>query len=107
MNQVYHDFMNTAMSPADSPEAWGVYIDGLHQSLDRIERMVNDTYDVREVCSDEWCEVNECILGEITHAVFAISEPHWSTEEDSQRLKQIKRRIHDLHAQRRGGSRPH
>jgi hypothetical protein len=30
--------------------------------------------------------------------VFTISEPRWASEEDSKKLKSLKRRVHDLYA---------
>jgi hypothetical protein len=30
--------------------------------------------------------------------IFSISEPYWSSEEDSKKIKEPKRRVHDLYA---------
>ena len=98
---MYHDAMDTAMERDRSDEEWHDFTDSLHTSLDRLETIVNDIEDMREVCKDEWCEVTECLLGEATVAAFAITEPHWSSEEDSSKIKELKKRIHDLHANRK------
>jgi hypothetical protein len=96
--KMYHDAMDSAMERDRSDESWKIYTDSLHGSLERLETIVNDIEDMREVCKDEWCEVTDCLLGEATVAAFAITEPHWSTQEDSKKIKELKKRIHDLHA---------
>jgi len=50
------------------------------------------------VCTDEWCEATEHVIDELSNALFSISEPRWSNQEDSLRIKQLKRRVHDLYA---------
>ena len=36
--------------------------------------------------------------------LFSISEPKWAPEEDSKRLKAMKRRVHDLYGKYRAAS---
>ena len=51
-----------------------------------------------EKCTGEWCEATEHVIDELSNSLFSISEPRWSSEEDSKKLKALKRRIHDLYA---------
>jgi hypothetical protein len=92
----YRGAMESAMSPDKADEQWITFADSLHESLIRLEEMVNDVSDLRGVCHDEWCEANECLLDQASIAAFAISEPHWASPEDSKKLKELKKRIHDL-----------
>jgi hypothetical protein len=93
----YRDAIDSAMTPEKADEPWMVFSDSLHESLVRLEQMVNDVSDLREVCRDEWCEANECLLDEASIAAFTISEPHWASQEDSTKLKELKKRIHNLY----------
>jgi hypothetical protein len=79
-------------------EAWSQYLNSLHEGVERLQRLVTDVEEMRQVCSDEWCETTECLLGELTVAVFAISEPHWTAPEESRKIKDLKKKLHDLHA---------
>ncbi len=94
----YKDAMESAMQPDPAGESWMMFDEYMHESLTRLEEIIRDVEEMRGVCRDEWCETNECMLGEATVAAFAISEPHWATDEESNKLKELKRRIHDLHA---------
>ncbi|MFZ2447036.1 MAG: hypothetical protein WAW37_11815 [Syntrophobacteraceae bacterium] len=94
---VYTDAIDSAMQPDRGDDSWRAFSDSMHESLSRLEEIVNDIADMRGVCRDEWCEMNECMLGEATVSAFAISEPHFAPEEDSKKLKELKKRIHDLH----------
>lgn len=92
----YKDAMDSATVRQKGEEAWSTFTDSFHESLDRLEKMIDDIAEMRSVCRDEWCEANECLLDEASIFAFAISEPHWASEEDSRRLKDLKKRIHDL-----------
>jgi hypothetical protein len=95
---MYQDAMESAMQNEKSDGSWDVYADGLHESLETLEQEISDVEDLRKVCKDEWCVATECLLQEATVSAFAISEPHWASPEDSRKLKEIKKKIHDLHA---------
>ena len=51
-----------------------------------------------EKCTGEWCEATEHVIDELSNSLFSISEPPWSSEEDSKKLKGLERRAHDLYA---------
>jgi hypothetical protein len=93
----YQDAIDSAQQREFGDLSWNDFSDSFEDSLERLEEIVNDVSDLRQVCSDEWCDATECLLGEATIAAFAISEPHWASEEDSKRLRDIKKRIHGLH----------
>lgn len=97
----YKDAIDSAQQRELKDLSWDIYSDSFENSLERLEEILDDVSDLRQVCSDEWCEATECLLGEATIMAFAISEPHWASEEDSRRLRDLKRRIHNLHLNRK------
>jgi hypothetical protein len=52
-----------------------------------------------EICTSEWCEATDHVMDDLGNFLFSISEPKGASEEDTQRLKGLKRRLHDLYAQ--------
>ncbi len=101
---IFQDAMDSAMQHSRSDKDWDDFTSSLDSGLDRLESIVDDVADLREVCQDEWCEVAECLLDEATVAAFAISEPHWISDGNSMRIKSIKKKIHDLHAANKGAT---
>ncbi len=93
----YRDAMSSATMLDHGDESWNSFSDSYHESLGRLEEMIDDISDLKQVCRDEWCEAAECMLDEASVAAFAISEPHWESKEDSRRLRDLKRKIHDLY----------
>jgi len=94
---IYKDAINSASQTERGDDSWTEFSDSFHASVGRLGEMVNDVSEMRENCRDEWCDAAECLLGEATTAAFAVSEPHWALSEDSRKLKDLKKRIHDLH----------
>lgn len=95
----YQDAMTSSMQtdPFISKD-WFDFLEEYHNSLVSLESQIQDASELRQYCTDEWCSANECMLGEITNAVFTIHEPHWTTEEDSRKLKELKKRVRNLYA---------
>ncbi len=56
---------------------------------------------MQDVCTSEWCEATEHVIDDLSNSLFSISEPRWASEEEGQKLKQLKRRVHDLYAKYR------
>jgi hypothetical protein len=53
---------------------------------------------MREICTSEWCEATEHVIDDLSNSVFSISEPRWGSEEDSKRIRALRKRLHDLYA---------
>ena len=83
-------------------EAWNTYIQALEKSLDIIDKDIDEAKEMAGVCTEEWCNATEHVIDELGNALFSISEPRWSTDEDSKRIKALKRRIYDLYVNYRG-----
>jgi hypothetical protein len=79
-------------------EAWRTFVNAMEQSLDMLDKDIDEATEMAGICTDEWCEATEHVIDELSNALFSISEPRWSMPEDSEKLKKLKRRVHDLYA---------
>lgn len=77
---------------------WQVFIDNLEKSLDLLEKEIDFTSKMVDACTLEWCQATEHAIDEISNSLFSISEPSWTTDEDSKKLKALKKRVHDVYA---------
>ena len=66
--------------------------------MNLLEKEIDFTSKMADACSLEWCQATEHAIDEISNSLFSISEPSWGTEEDSKRLKALKKRVHDMYA---------
>ena len=82
----------------DIVEAWRTYLDALEKSIVLIEEDIRQASGMVETCTDEWCEATQHYIDDINNALFSISEPRWAAKEDSEKIKALKRRVHDLYA---------
>jgi hypothetical protein len=79
-------------------EGWRGFVDHLEKSLDLLDKEIDFTSKMVNACTIEWCQVTEQTLDEISNALFSISEPSWIADEDSKKLKALKRKVHDVYA---------
>ncbi len=86
----------------DALEAWGAYMTALETSIRDLEKDIEEAADMSHRCTAEWCEATEHVIDEINDALFMISEPRWSSDEDSKRIKALKRRVRELYVQYKG-----
>jgi len=80
-------------------EAWKTFVDSLDRALTNLEQELKEGKEMRDICTDEWCQATEHYIDDIGNALFSISEPRWASEEDSRRIKSLKRRLHDMYAE--------
>jgi hypothetical protein len=83
-------------------EAWNTYLKALEKSLAMLEKDIEEAKQMAGICTDEWCNATEHVLDELANALFSISEPRWSSKEDSHRIKALKRRLYDIYVNYRG-----
>jgi hypothetical protein len=81
----------------DTLEAWDAYMRALETSVNNLEKDVAEAAEMQDQCTAEWCEATEHVIDEINDALFMISEPRWSTKEDSNRIKKLKHRVRELY----------
>lgn len=79
-------------------EAWRTYLNALEKGLDSLESQIDEASEMTGICTDEWCNAIEHTIDDLNNSLFSIHEPRWITEKDSNRIKQMKRRVHDLYA---------
>ena len=79
-------------------QSWRTYLASLESALVKLEADIREASEMAGVCTDEWCLATEHVIDDLSNALFSISEPRWSDEGDSRKIKQLKRRIHDLYA---------
>lgn len=79
-------------------EAWKTYVAALEESLSGLEQDIKEAESMTDTCTDEWCAAVEHVVDDLSNSLFAISEPRWSSEEDSKKIKALKKRVYDLYA---------
>jgi hypothetical protein len=79
-------------------DAWRIYLEALEQSMNKLDADIKEAAEMADQCTDEWCEATQHVIDELGNSLFAISEPRWANEEDSRRIRALKRRVHDLYA---------
>jgi hypothetical protein len=79
-------------------EDWREFIKNMEKSLDVLEQNIDEAAQMAESCTSEWCEATEHVIDEIANSLFSISEPRGSSKEDSKKIRELKRRVHDLYA---------
>ena len=79
-------------------EGWKAFVENLEKSLGMLEKEIDFTAKMADACTLEWCQATEQVIDEISNSLFSISEPVWVSEEDSKKLKALKRRVHDIYA---------
>ncbi|MBI4774015.1 MAG: hypothetical protein HY788_07525 [Deltaproteobacteria bacterium] len=79
-------------------KSWKTLIKSMEKSIKMLEKDIDEAREMTDICTDEWCEATEHVIDEIANALYSMSEPRWSTEEDNKKIKQLKKRVHDLYA---------
>lgn len=79
-------------------EAWETYLTNLQQSLDQLEADIDEAASMKETCTDEWCQATEHVLDELHKAVFSIHEPTFTDEKVSNKLKDLRKRLHKVYS---------
>src|SRR5512134_833297 len=73
-------------------QSWHQLVSSMEESLDLLEKGIDEAQEMRHVCTDEWCVATEHVLDELSNSLFSISEPRWASEEDGKKLRALKRR---------------
>lgn len=77
---------------------WREFVANMEASVNLLEKGIDEAAQMRDICTDEWCVATEHVIDELSNSLFSISEPRWLTEGDSRKLKELRRRVHDLYA---------
>jgi hypothetical protein len=78
------------------------FMKGLDNSFSIIERDLDKAanFDVR--CKGEWCSKMESSIDELANSIYSISEPRWSSDQDSKMITNMRHRVHDIYAKFKG-----
>jgi hypothetical protein len=74
------------------------FMKNLERSTNLLEHDIDETAEMETICTDEWCLATEHTLDDLANMLFSISEPRWASGEDSQKIKTLRHRVHDLYA---------
>jgi hypothetical protein len=79
-------------------DSWKALVESMERSLDMLERGIEEAEVMTGICTPKWCVATENVMDELNNRISSISEPRWSSEEDSERLRRLKKRLHDCYA---------
>jgi len=82
----------------DVVEGWRVFVNNLEKALDILEEDIDEAAEMANACTSEWCQATEHVIDELSNSLYSISEPSWGSDEDSKKLKALKKRVHDIYA---------
>ena len=80
------------------------FINNLEQSLDVIDGELQEASGMTQVCTDEWCMSTEAMIDEIHKQVFSISEPRFASQDDSEKIRNLRHRVKDMYVNFKGVS---
>ena len=78
------------------------FMKGLENSFKLIERDLKEAADFDAKCTGEWCITMEKTIDELAKCVYSISEPRWLQAKDSEKIHDMRQRIHDTYAKFKG-----
>lgn len=74
------------------------FMKNLERSTQLLEQDIAETAEMGQICTDEWCLATEHTLDELANMIFSISEPRWADGADSEKIKSLRHKVHDLYA---------
>ena len=83
-----------------------VFIENLEKSIEKLEIGIEEAEGMIELCTPEWCRATENMMDELSNRISSISEPAWTSDKDTHKLKELKRRLHDVYARYKHISQP-
>ncbi len=94
--------MDTVMGHIDLQccvtDAWKGFIDSLEKSIQMLDEKLTEAENMSTQVTGEWAKAIEHVIDDLANFVFSISEPRGASEEYSQKIKALKKRIHDHYA---------
>jgi methyl-accepting chemotaxis protein len=79
-------------------KSWREYVGQMESALNTLDEQIEEASQMSSTCTSEWCEATEHVIDEISNSLFSISEPRGTSEEDSRRIKDMKKKVYDLYA---------
>jgi hypothetical protein len=79
-------------------KSWRSYVGEMETLLSTLEKNIEEASQMSSICTSEWCEATEHVIDELSNSLFFISEPRGTTQEDSRKIKELKKKVYDLYA---------
>jgi hypothetical protein len=76
-------------------DAWRVFMDGLENSIKMLDEKLTEAEQMSTQVTGEWAAAIEHVMDDLANFVFSISEPRSSSPAYSQRIKDLRHRIHE------------
>lgn len=73
------------------------FMQNLEKAIDILDKDISEAAEMTQVCTDEWCSATEHVVDDLHKSIYSISEPRWLTEEDSKKIRELRRRVHDIY----------
>jgi hypothetical protein len=80
----------------------GEFLANLTATLDELDRDLNEAQEMDSICTDEWCVAIERNIDDLHNEIYMISEPRFSDASDSQKIRDLRNRLHDLYERYKG-----
>lgn len=78
------------------------FMENLAFSLDELEKDIIEADEMDSICTDEWCVAIERDIDDLHNSVYSISEPRFSSSDDSKKIRRLRERLHDLYERYKG-----
>ena len=79
-------------------QGWKAYLNGLEDSVNKLEKHIEETGKNKEYCTEDWCYATEHVLEDLVRAVFSTSAPKTASQEDMDKLHSLQRRVQNVYA---------
>ena len=76
-------------------DAWAVFMDGLEKSIQMLDEKLTEAEQMSTQVTGEWAAAIEHVMDDLANFVFSISEPRSSSQAYSQRIKNLRHRLHE------------
>jgi hypothetical protein len=80
----------------------GEFLANLSAALDELDRDVEEASEIDSICTDEWCVAIERNIDDLHNEIYMISEPRFTDPGVSQKIRELRNRLHDLYERYKG-----
>jgi hypothetical protein len=79
-------------------QGWRSYLNSLEESIESLEKDIDQAGKNRDYCTEDWCFATEHVLEDLVRAAFSVSVPKTASQEDAERLRSLQRRVQNVYA---------
>ena len=78
------------------------FMQNLELSLNELDKDIDEAQEIDSICTNEWCVAIERDIDDLHNSVYMISEPRFSPSDYSEKIRELRDRLHDLYAKYKG-----